>query len=157
MRQNIQYCSVIYVYAFIPPTHHSFLSLHSSFSLHSTTLSLQFLFYIGWRKSKRKGGSVMRRASIRRGESKFPLLYLPRSLFFSSLFCLSSLLNPPPWLYSTMHVFYCMNLLYDSIVWYSFFAKYVTSILPLEAKLMVIKLRPYSMLKYTLPRIQQCL
>ena len=36
------------------------------------------------------------------------------------------------------------------------FAEYVSSILPLDAKIIVIKLRPYSMLNYTLPRIQQC-
>ena len=36
------------------------------------------------------------------------------------------------------------------------FAKYVSSILPLEAKIIVIKLRPCSMLKYTLPRILEC-
>ena len=37
------------------------------------------------------------------------------------------------------------------------FAEYVSSILPLDAKIIVIKLRPYSMLNYTLPQIQQCL
>ena len=36
------------------------------------------------------------------------------------------------------------------------FAKYVSSILPLETKINVIKLRPYSMLKYTLPQILEC-
>jgi hypothetical protein len=36
------------------------------------------------------------------------------------------------------------------------FAEYVSSILPLDAKIIIIKLRPYSMLKNTLCTLTYC-